>query len=209
MILPTFSLIQVKDIKNNAYILENGSLRAVLEVEGINFSLLSSKEQDIVINQFKNLIDGLDFHLEILIISRLENINLYLKFLHLKLEEEQEPLIKFQLEEYISFLEDYLQNHKIMRKKFYIIVPYDSYSVSLGPLSNLQKKPVIEETEEIKFEQLETRVAYVFDALGNIGLNAYRLSDIDLISLLFECYNPNLRWQSLPKNIIEKLAEAL
>jgi type IV secretory pathway VirB4 component len=209
MILPTFSLIKVREIRNDVYILENGGLRAVLKVSGLNFSLLSEKEQEITIGQFKNFLDGLDFPVEILILSRLENINDYLKALHLRLEEEKDPLIKFQLEEYVSFLEDYLQNHKIMKKIFYIIVPYDPLEVSLGPLSKIKKPAGLEESEETKFEQLETRINYVVDALINLGLVPERLSDLELIELLFEVYNPNLRWQQLPKQIVEKLAETL
>ena len=209
MIAPTFSLIKVQEIKNDAYILENGGLRAVLEVTGINFPLLSEKEKEMVINQFKNFLDGLDFTLEILVLSRLENINNYLKILHLRLEEEKDPLIKFQLEEYISFLEDYLQNHKIMKKIFYVIVPYDPLETGLGPLAKIKKPAGLEESEETKFEQLETRVAYVIDSLFNLGLSTQRLSELQLIELLFEVYNPNLRWSQLPKQIIEKLAETL
>ena len=209
MIAPTFSLIKVENIKNNVLILTNGGLRAILEISGVNLSLLSEKEQEIVINQFKNLLDGLDFPIEILVLSRLENINDYLKILHLRLDEEKDPLIKFQLEEYINFLEDYLQNHKIMKKIFYIVVPYDPIETGLGPLAKIKKPTGLEETEEMKFEQLETRIAYIMDALSNIGLVSNRLSDLDLIKLLFEMYNPNLRWQQLPKRIIEKLAETL
>jgi hypothetical protein len=204
---PTFSLIKVADIRNDTYILENGGLRAVLEVKGINFSLLSEAEQTAVINQFKNLLDGLDFNIEILVLSRLENINNYLKALHLKLEEEKDALIKFQLEEYISFLEDYLQNHKVMKKIFYVIVPYDTI---LGKTFMKTKKTSTEsESEKAKFEQLETRVNFVSDFLENLGVSPKRLSDLELIELLFEMYNPNLRWQQIPKQIIEKLGETL
>jgi hypothetical protein len=209
MIAPTFSLLKVKEIRNDAYILQNGGLRSVLQVNGLNLSLLSEKEQEIVIGQFKNLLDGLDFPIEILILSRLENINDYLKILHLRLEEEKDPLIKFQLEEYISFLEDYLQNHKIMKKIFYVVVPYDPLEVGLGFLAKIKKPAGLEESEETKFEQLEIRINYVIDSLTNIGLTYQRLSNLELIELLFEVYNPNLRWQQLPKQIIEKLAETL
>ncbi|GIW67195.1 MAG: hypothetical protein KatS3mg096_063 [Candidatus Parcubacteria bacterium] len=209
MIAPTFSLIKVKDIKNDTLILANGGLRGILEVSGLNLSLLDEKEQEIIINQFKNLLDGLDFPIEILVLSRMENINNYLKVLHLRLEEEKDPLIKFQLEEYISFLEDYLQNHKIMKKIFYLVVPYDSIETDLGPLAKIQKQSGLGENEETKFEQLEARINYVIDALNSVGLSAFRLSDLELIELLFEVYNPNLRWQQLPKQIIEKLAEVL
>lgn len=207
MILPTYSLIKVQDIKNDVLILENGGLRAVLSLTGLNFSLLSEKEQEIVISQFKNFLDGLDFPVEILILSRLENINDYLKILHLRLEEEKDPLIKFQLEEYIRFLEDYLSNHEIMKKMFLVIVPYDPIEVGLGPLQRLRPKETSEESFQLKREQLETRVAYVSQTLANLGLSVERLDDKELIELLFEAFNPNLKWGQIPKPIIEKLAE--
>lgn len=206
MILPTFNLIKVQDIKNGVLILENGGLRAVLSISGLNFSLLSEKEQEIVISQFKNFLDGLDFPIEILILSRLENINDYLKILHLRLEEEKDPLIKFQLEEYISFLEDYLTNHQIMKKMFFVIVPYDPLSVSLGPLRKLQKEES-QESLETQLEGLETRILYVSQLLSVLGLSVERLEDKELIELLFEVYNPNLKWGQIPKPIIEKLTE--
>ncbi len=207
MIQPTYNLIKIKDIKNGVVVLENGSLRAILSVSGLNFPLLSEQEQEIIISQFKNFLDGLDFPVEILVLSRYENINNYLKILHLRLEEEKEPLIKFQLETFISFLEDYLENHKIMKKLFYLIVPYDVLEVSLGSLSRwgFQKEP--EESFQAKLEQLETRVSYVFEALSNLGLLVRKLDDQEIIELLFEVYNPNLRWGQIPKQIIEKLAE--
>ncbi len=203
--LPTHSLIKIKDIKNSVIILENGGLRSVLTVSGINFGLLSEAEQDIVIGQFKSFLDGLDFPIQILIVSRLENIQNYLKILHLKLETEINPLIKFQLEEYISFLEDYTTNNKILQKRFYIVVPYDPLSASLGPLGKLQKKESQTESFKVQLEQLESRIIYVTHTLSTIGLMIRRLEDEEILELLYELYNPNLKWGQIPKPIIEKL----
>jgi hypothetical protein len=47
-------------------------------------------------------------------------------------------------------LEDYLQNHKIMKKIFYVIVPYDPLEVGLGPLAKIKKPAGLEESEEDK-----------------------------------------------------------
>ncbi len=210
MPLPTFSLIKVKDVKNDVYILENGGLRAVLSVSGVNFPLLSEQEQESLMGQFKTFLDGLDYSIEILIISRLENISDYLKILHLRLEEESNPLIKLQLEEYISFLEDYLENHKIMKKLFYIIVPYDPVEINLGFLDKLTKKNQIEEEDfQTKLSQLETRVSYVYESISGLGLLVKRLRDQELIELLFELYNPNLKWGQVPSQLIQKLTEIL
>lgn len=210
MILPTYELVKVKDVKDGIIFLENGGLRAVLSVSGLNFSLLLEEEQNIALGQFKGFLDSLDFPVQILILSRLENINDYLKILHLRLEEEKDPLIKFQLQDYISFLEDYIENHEIMKKMFLVVVPYDSLEISLGPLQKLKSRQKGSETEEplqVKIEQLETRVLYVSQALSNLGLSVNRLDDKELIKLLFEVYNPNLKWGQVPGSVIDKLTE--
>lgn len=206
----TFSLIKVKDVKNNCYILEDDSLVAVLKASGINFFLYSEEEQEMFISQFKSFLDGLDFPLEILTLSRLENINNYLKVLHLRLENETKPLIKFQLEEYIAFLEDYLENNQIMKKLFYIIVPYGSLNIQLGSFKMFNKKTEVEqESFELKMEQINTRVNYVIESINSLGIETKRLNNYELIELLFELYNPNLRWGQTPQQLIEKLTEIL
>lgn len=212
MILPTYNLIKVKDIKNGICILENGGLRAILRATGINFSLLSEREQEIITGQFKSFLDGLDFNIEILNLSRLENINNYLKILNLKLESENDPLIKFQLEEYIKFLEDYTENNQIIKKMFFIIVPYDVIKITTSPLGKIPfLQNLSKETEqaisEVEIEGLNARVSYVKRALSNIGITVEQLNTQEIIELLFEIYNPNLKWGQVPKPIIEKLSE--
>jgi|YNPMSStandDraft_1061717.scaffolds.fasta_scaffold00958_12 hypothetical protein len=210
MIQPTFSLIKIKDIQKNCFILENGSLRAVIEVTGVNLSLLSEQEQETLISQFRRLLDGLDFPLEILTISRQENIADYLKTLNLRLNQEDNMLIKFQLEEYIAFLKDYLDNHNIMKKIFYLIVPYDVLDIKFAIFpKNKKEQSLIDQSFESKLQQLEIRANYLQEAISAMGLQSHRLSDIELIELMFEVYNPNLRWQQLPSQVIQKLTEQL
>jgi hypothetical protein len=210
MIQPTFSLIKIKDIQKNCFILENGSLRAVIEVTGVNLSLLSEQEQETLISQFRRLLDGLDFPLEILTISRQENIADYLKTLNLRLNQEDNMLIKFQLEEYIAFLKDYLDNHNIMKKIFYLIVPYDILDIKFAIFpKNKKEQSLIDQSFESKLQQLEIRANYLQEAISAMGLQSHRLSDIELIELMFEVYNPNLRWQQLPSQVIQKLTEQL
>lgn len=208
MTTPTYKLMPIKDIKNGICFLENGGLRKILKVTGINFSLLSEKEQNLVISQFKSFIDGLDFNIQVLIISRLENINEYLKVLSLRLEEEKDPLVKFQLKSYFDFLEDYLENHKIMKKIFYVIVPYDTVLPQVTAFKRFSKQEEQpQESLEAQIEGLETRVSYVKESLNTIGLIVEPLNDAENSSLLFEVYNPNLKWGQVPETIIRKLSE--
>ncbi|MCL5258100.1 MAG: hypothetical protein M1505_02655 [Patescibacteria group bacterium] len=204
MVKPTFNLIKVADVRDDTMILTNGSLRAVLMVPGINFYLLAEKEKELVIDQFKNLLNGIDFPLQILTVSRLANIENYLNYLKSVLENEKEPLIRLQLQEYIEFLAGYIENHKIMKKMFYLVVPYESNL----DMSKLRKNDSSkEERYEEKLEQLETRIVYLSEKLSIIGLQPIRLQTSELIQLLFETYNPSLRWGLAPIQLFEQLSQ--
>lgn len=91
---PTYYLIKVKEIKDNLIILENGGLRAILAVPGTNLELMNESDQNLFLNQFKSLLDGLDFPLQIFVYSRYENLDGYLKILQTRFEEEKDELIR-------------------------------------------------------------------------------------------------------------------
>ena len=126
--------------------MDNNALRAVLAVPGINFSLLTDTEKEIVISQFKELLDGLDFPLQFLIVSRFANTENYINVLRVKLGDETEPLIRLQLEDYIKFIREYTETHKVMKKIFYVVedskeliqLPLLSFDVSESQLKILE-----------------------------------------------------------------------
>lgn len=207
MVKPTAHLIKIQDIRDDVLLLDNGGLRAVLLVPGINFYLLAENEKELVISQFKNLLDGLDFPLQILAVSRLANIENYITYLNTVLKTETEPLIKIQLREYIDFLADYIETHKVMKKMFYLVVPYDTAVVELGRFG--RKTTVKDERYQEKLEQLETRIIYLSEKLSVIGLQPIRLQTPELVQLLFEMYNPTLRWGLAPIQLFEDLLQSL
>ena len=61
----TEKFVNIATIRNDCVILKDGSLRAVLMVSGINFDLLSDTEQEVIINAYQNLLNSLDFSLQI------------------------------------------------------------------------------------------------------------------------------------------------
>lgn len=204
----TVQLIKIKDIIDDVLVMEDDSLRAILAVPGINFSLLGEKEKEIVIGNFKEILDGIDFKLQILVVSRLAYVEKYLNTLKERMQQETEILIKVQLEEYFKFIQDYVENHRIMKKIFYLVVPYESEVIQIGGRFS-KKEYKKEETFKQKLEQLETRIVYLTEKLSIIGLNPIRLTKIELLQLIYELYNPNLRWGLAPVKIFEELISVL
>jgi type IV secretory pathway VirB4 component len=207
MVKSTSNLIKIKDIRDDVVITEDGGLRAILAVPGINFSLLSEQEKEAVVGLFKELLDGLDFSIQIFVVSRLAYIEGYVNYLKEKLEQETEPLIKIQLEEYIKFIQDYVETHKIMKKLFYIVIPYETEAIKIGGLFKREYKK--EEEFYQQLEQLETRVIYITEKLAALGLQPIRLKTPELIQLFYELYNPNPRWGMAPIKLFEELMQMI
>jgi type IV secretory pathway VirB4 component len=207
MVKSTSNLIKIKDIRDDVVITEDGGLRAILAVPGINFSLLSEQEKEAVVGLFKELLDGLDFSIQIFVVSRLAYIEGYVNYLKEKLDQETEPLIKIQLEEYIKFIQDYIETHRIMKKLFYIVIPYETEAIKIGGLFKREYKK--EEEFYQQLEQLETRVIYVTEKLSALGLQPIRLKTPELIQLFYELYNPNPRWGMAPIKLFEELMQMI
>ena len=207
MVKSTSNLIKIKDIRDDVVITEDGGLRAILAVPGINFSLLSEQEKEAVVGLFKELLDGLDFSIQIFVVSRLAYIEGYINYLKERLEQETDPLIKIQLEEYIKFIQDYVETHKIMKKLFYIVIPYETEVIKIGGLFKREYKK--EEEFYQQLEQLETRVIYITEKLSALGLQPIRLKTPELIQLFYELYNPNPRWGMAPIKLFEELMQMI
>src|SRR3990167_10711217 len=84
----TQKYLDIYEIRDDIVILRDGSLRAVLLVSGINFSLKYEDEQNAVIQAYVQFLNSLDFPLQILIQSRKLNIDDYLDRLK-AIEREQ------------------------------------------------------------------------------------------------------------------------
>ena len=201
----TQDLIPIKSIKNGVVQLKDGSLRKVILVDGTNFDLKSEDEQRVIVGAYQSMLNSLDFSLQTQIHSRKLNIDGYLENLGARIKEEDNPLIKTQIEEYIVFVKSFVGENAIMAKSFFVVVPYDpsamptNVSETTSLFSNLfnRKRRVKqnaaapeEAVNPVYVEQLAQRVSQILTALNRIGLRAVSLEDPELAELYFNAYNP-------------------
>ena len=201
------SLISLQQIKKGVIILKSGSLRSVLEVSGINFDLKSEEEQSSVLMSWRNLINNLDFPLQVVAHSRRVNIELYLNFLQEKIGQETNNLLKLQGEDYHTFIKGLVTGNNIMKKKFYVIVPYDPIMIktktvlsqiaeAYKTLLNLRHQafsatiPLSDESFNQHHQQLMIRQNNIITNLTRMGLQSHPLTTKELIELFFNSYNP-------------------
>lgn len=204
----TQDLVAIKEIKEDTLLLKDGSLRQIVMVGGINFSLKSGEEQNVITASYQNFLNGLDFQLQIIIHSRKINIDKYLEGLSEYEEKEASPLLRNQAEEYKEFIRGFVQKNAIMEKTFLVVVPFFPLSApaskSAGAISKFlpffgksesaaAKEKAAEETRlnfEDNLSQLKQRVSQVVEGLAGIGLEAAVLNNEQLIELFYNFYNP-------------------
>ena len=184
--MPDFSnaqdLVAVENIRDNTVILKDGALRQVVLVGGVNFSLKSADEQNLLIAAYQNFLNGLNFPLQIVIHSRKINIENYLKSLDERRAEEQSGLLQSQIAEYEEFIKKFVAENAIMQKSFFVVVSFTPVALpsKSGFLNSLPffgdgkaQKEKAAEDKEVAFqeglEQLKQRTSQVLSRVRERG----------------------------------------
>jgi len=110
-------------------------------------------------------------------------------------EKEDNELLKIQIAEYRKFIESLMAGGSIMRKIFYIVVPFTLLEKQEGASEKKQrfsaKIPVLTEEDFQRCKiQLLQRVEFVALGLRRCGLQAVPLTTPELIELLWGFYHP-------------------
>ena len=199
-------LVSIEKIENDIIYLKDNSLCKIIMVNGTNFELKSENEQEIILENFKNFLNSLDFPIQILIHSRKTNTENYIEFLKLKYQEEKNELLKIQIFDYINFIKTFVENNNIITKKFFVIVKYSPTifnnsrnSKEIFNIFNIFNKKQENYKTDQQFinqqniENLEQRVIKIIDGLEQIGLNTIILEQESLVELFYNLYNPSLQ----------------
>lgn len=196
-------------IRENVIIMKDESARLVLKCSTINFLLKNIDEQDSIIISFQRFLNSLDFPIQIIVRSKKLDIDWYLSNLNTKAIKQKNPLLQNQTYEYIEYLRKLIEVAQIMKKEFYIIIPYDSdenrsvrdisflwvfkkFWLSINwwvDISKIQNQ--IKNFNKLK-KWLVWRTNSLKTWLENIWLKADVLEKKELINFLTEYYNPSL-----------------
>ena len=204
----TETMLAVSEIKNDTVILKDWWLRAILKISGLNLDLKNYDEQQIILEQYKKFLNGMQFPIQILVHNTYLDLTKYLSYMNKNLSEIDNPALKGQWQAYVDFLQDIdAQQWLIFVKEFYIIIPYYQWEADRAEINKprwkkflnaLDTKDSVEKIVSryrsfVKWQKmLETRCNVLMDWLAGMGIPAERLDVAEIINLLFRCYNPNL-----------------
>jgi len=192
--------LDIAEIRDDVVIMKDGSLRAVLLVSSINFSLKSEEEQNAIISAYANFLNALDFPIQILIQSRPIDIDNYLDSLKELKKDQANELLKMQITEYIDYVAELVKMGEIMTKRFYAVVTYNpmaptkkGFFDSLWSIFKLSGEIQLSQKKFEKFkETLLTRVSLFSQALASMGVNSSPIDTQGLIELYYNSFNPQI-----------------
>ncbi len=203
----TETMLPISEIRGNTLVLKDKWLRAVIKVTGLNIDLKNYDEQQATVEQYKRFLNGLDFPIQILVRNNYLELSDYIWYMKDHVKVIGNDALKRQGEWYIDFLINInSQQGLIFVKEFYIIIPYysleaDTENVRKSRWRKFADALSRQETPEkiieryrsfVKYEKfLDTRSSVVIEGLRWVGMFAERLWVADLISLMFNEYNPD------------------
>jgi len=201
--VPAQKFLDIAEIRENLVILKDGTLRSVLLVSSINFSLKSLDEQNAIVQAYMQFLNSLDFPIQIVIQSRRMNIDNYMAQLDEQRKTIENDLLKRQINDYQDFIKQLVKLGDIMQKRFYVVVPLDPATDQgttqkgfFQRLGEILSPTVAGKLSEKKFEKqkfdLSLRVNQIIGGLSSMSLNAIQLDTQSLIELFYTVYNPDL-----------------
>lgn len=197
---PSQKYLDIAEIREDTVVLKDGTLRGIVMVSSVNFALKSRDEQQAMIQSYMQFLNGLEHPLQIVVQSRKMNIDGYIQALNDRENEIQNELLRSQIRDYRSFIQDLVELGEIMQKRFYVVVPYDpatdkrrgffaKLTEAITPASavRLNKKQFQE-----RKDALQQRLSIIQGGLNGMGLQTAILDTQSLIELYYTVYNPEV-----------------
>jgi hypothetical protein len=105
-----------------------------------------------------------------------------------KCQEETEKIYIEQSKSYSEFIRKLVAGNKILSRRFYLVIPYDS------------KTPI---DFEVAKEQLNLETEIIIKGIEKFGMNARPLNTLEVLDLFYSFYRPEqAKTQPLMKQIL-------
>lgn len=200
----TQATLLISELRDGLVIMKDGSFRAVIACQSINFDLMSENEREGVEYSYQNFINSLNFPTQILVRSQRVDIGPYIERLAEIRKNNDNMLLGVLMDDYINFIDVLSQEANIMDKSFFIVVPYYSdpdaekviqQTKSIFKSLSSAKVPEVTKIDRATYDkaitEINNRVESVISGLYQIGIHAVRLNTRELASLYYNFNNPD------------------
>ena len=202
--ISTQSTLLISELRDSLVIMKDGSFRAVIACQSINYDLMSEMERDGVEFSYQQFINSLNFTTQILVRSQRVDIGPYIERLAEIRRNNDNMLLGVLMDDYIDFIDALSQEANIMDKSFFIVIPYypdpnaekvlqqtKNFFKSFSRGKEPQVTKIDRTTYDAAAKEINNRVESVMNGLYNIGIHSVRLNTRELAGLYYNFNNPD------------------
>ncbi|MEK7170870.1 MAG: TraC family protein [Patescibacteria group bacterium] len=183
------SQIGIKGVRDNILILPDNRYRAILSTSSVNFELQSADEQDALVDNFQSFLNSLATPIQILVRIRELDVDRYIEDFETARAGETQAIYKQQMQSYGNFIRELVAGNKILSRRFYVVIPYESRTVTDFSLVK---------------EQLQLEQEIIIKGLEKLGMTARSLSSLEILDLFYSFYRPEqAKVQPLSQELIK------
>lgn len=199
----TQNSLLIAEIRDGIVIMNDGSFRAVIACDSVNFDLMSPQEQEAVEFSYQGFLNSLYFNIQVFIRSQKVDLRPYIDRLDKIRSEHDNMLLALLMEDYVNFIGNLSYQTNIMDKRFYVVIPFYSsvdgqkvVEASKGFFANVfgkkeEKITINEQDLELAKTELKNRIQSVMSGLQQCGVQSTPLDTEELIELYYDFYNPD------------------
>lgn len=183
--------INIKGVRDGILMLPEDRYSLILEASALNFELKSEQEQDAIIDTYESFLNSLPCPLQI--ITRIREVDMrdYLAGIENRIASEEMTIYKEQLEGYGKFIQELVDDNKILSRRFYVVIPYEAKDAR--------------EFDAAK-ELLIQHGDMVSKGLARLGIQSRQLESLEVLDLFHSFYNPS---EAKQQPITEQVARTL
>ena len=144
---------------------------AVLNVDSINFGIKPQKEQETIMFAFQKFLNSIDFPIQILMTTETLDLDIYLRKLKTKIDNERNQEI---YDSYKKHMKDLIEKNSAMNRNFYVVIP--------------------------EVTDIEIQIRLCEERLHSLNLKTKRLNSLELRKVFSKIFDSNELTPNLIKN---------
>ncbi len=200
----TQNTLLIAELREGMAIMNDGSFRAVISCQSINFDLMSAREREGVEYSYQSFLNSLYFPIQIFVRSQKVDIGPYLDRLAKIRRNQDNMLLGVLMDDYMGFIDAISQETNIMDKAFYVVVPYfpagdlNQFTQNSKSIFSAFLKPEKQHTVNIDQaaytkakDEINNRANSVMSGLFQMGIRCTQLNTKQLGELYYNTYNPD------------------
>ena len=188
--------VGIEEIEDDMAVLADDHFRAVVEVNSLNFDLLSEDEQEGVVASYSGGLNSLTFPIQILVRILPVDIELHVVELEQQLKKEVSPKLLELGRDYLAYIRRLARSRTLLDRRFFVVIPSGDEEPLAQTGWRLLKARKRGASPSQGPDSARTQLAFRSDEierqLNRCGLNARRLSTSDLADLYFTFWCPEL-----------------